>query len=170
MNEAANDIMKGYSTNYLVLNDELTKIFAYAKGEADGKCRTFATPVDYVIQLDRYLNSLQGQTLDKPFVDKEGVQGVIKFDKPVLFVSFLSFIGHTAKKWDKAKESGEAFQAVLEDTEQYFCADGTEKAIVGIYQKEVALKVLPIVLKENEDKANKVELNISVNGCSIELG
>lgn len=168
MNEAANSILREYSTNYQVKNAEISRLFAYAKGEADSKCRMFDTPVDYVIELDKYIGSILGQTYTKEVLTKEGIEN-LHTDKPMLFVSYLSYIGHTAKKWDAAKAKGDAFLAVLEDIELFFQADGTEKAIAGVYPKEVALKVLPIALKENDEKQNKIELNVNINGSTVDL-
>lgn len=169
MENPINKILGSYTGEYKISNSELSRLFSYAKGETDANSRTFDTPTDYIIALDLYLKQVTNEKVKKQTINKDGILEEAYLDKPILLVSFFSFIGHTAKRWEKAKTKSEAHAAVLEDIEQFFAADGTEKGLLGVYKENVALKVLPIVLKENEEKANKIDLNIVVNGQSIEL-
>lgn len=162
-------LLANLPSDYKPNEAELSRLFAFAKNECDGEARVFDTPIDYVLALDRYLESIKGESFEKPFLTKDGFWETENIERPKLFVSFLSFIGHTAKRWDAAKAKSIAHTTILEDIELYFAADGTEKAITGIYPKDVALKVLPIVLKENKDEKEAFTLNINVKGSEIDL-
>ena len=166
---ATHDMLVKLSASYKIRSKEVNKLLAYSKGEVDGSARTYDTATDYIIALDRYLHQVNDEYLEKPYITKEGVRDFLRIARPKLLITFLSYIGHTQTKWKAAKEKSEAHKDILEQIELFFAADGTEKALTGIYAKDVALKVLPIVLAENEDKKDEVNINVTVNGEKVSL-
>lgn len=168
--KVTNSILSRYSQSYKIANDELEILFNAAKQDALGASRIYDTATDYIIGLDMYLKSIAGEQLYKPTVLKDGSVLDVGFDEPPLLISYWLYIGHTKSTWEAAKKKSAAHLAVLEDIELYFAADGTKKALIGVYQKEVALKVLPIVTESAKDTENgKINLNIQINNQMVDL-